>query len=266
MGNVAELVDLVDGASGVSGASGASGACGANVSNGGDGGDVQQRPRAVIIDDGSQARETFHLAYPKLNVVGAYPNVVAYLARPNTTENDVDLVVLDLHLATEYGNSTELQGPAAIREIAKTGIPICLYTDERRVLVLAQCFAAGASGLVRKCGSLVDNQRDFLRVAGGDPVIPGSLVGLAELLTRRSRLPSLTQRQIEVLTARARGETWGALSRRLGISSKTAYDRLEAVMHKMYWYLNDAGISPHAAPADVERILGLAPGDLNEPI
>lgn len=222
-----------------------------------------RNPKVVIIDDGSQSRETFQLAYPALNVVGAYPNVEKFLAAPLT---DLDLIVLDLHLSTGYGNDGILQGPRAIKELMAYDIPICLYTDERRVLVLAQCFSAGATGLVRKCGTLQDNQRDFLTVVGGTPVIPGSLVGLAETLARRRRLPSLTDKQVAVLAARARGETWDGLARRLGISTTTASDRLAAVMQKMYWYLNDIGLSPGAPPADVERVLGLAPGDLNEPL
>jgi DNA-binding NarL/FixJ family response regulator len=200
------------------------------------------------------------LAYPALDVVATFASVEALLAaRPVT-----DLIVLDLLLSTTLGDPGILQGPKAIIELVRQGYRVSLYTDERRLLVLAHCLSAGASGLVRKSDSLAHNQEAFLRLASGETVVPPSLVGLAELLSRRNRLPELTERQIEVLSARARGETWEALSRRLHISPKTAYDRLEAVMAKMVWYLGEAGLEPDASPADIERALGLAPGDLNE--
>lgn len=174
-----------------------------------------------------------------------------------------NLVILDLHLTTQWTEREVLQGPLAIKELSGLGYRVCLYTNERRLLVIAQCLAAGAIGLVRKCDSMVANQQAFIRLADGETVVPGSLVGLAELLSRRERLPELTKRQREVLSARARGETWEALGRRLNISAKTAYDHLEAVMNKMVWYLGDVGLSTDASPADIERALGLAPGDLN---
>lgn len=33
------------------------------------------KPGVIVIDDDSQTRDTFHLAYPKLTVIGVYPNV-----------------------------------------------------------------------------------------------------------------------------------------------------------------------------------------------
>jgi DNA-binding CsgD family transcriptional regulator len=90
------------------------------------------------------------------------------------------------------------------------------------------------------------------------------MVGLAKLLARRCYLPELTERQIEVLNARARGEGWKLLARRLNISEKTAQGHLEAVMVKMVLHLQHAGLDPYASPADVERALGLAPGDLDD--
>jgi len=223
-------------------------------------GSLSHRPHVAVIDDASQTRETFNVAYPSLDMVWFYPSVDAFL----TDKPAVDLVVLDLMLSTNM-EETVLQGPRAIQLLTDVGYRVCVYTDERRMLVLARCFAAGAAGLVRKAGSLSDNQAGFLAVAAGQTVLPRSMVGLAELLTRRKALPSLTTRQTEVLAARARGEAWETLGRRLGISAKTAQGHLDAVMEKMMLYLRETGLSPSASAADVERALGLAPGDLNDP-
>lgn len=174
-------------------------------------------------------------------------------------------MVLDLMLSTSMHARGVQQGPPAIEKLRKTGYLVCLYTDERRLLVLARCLAAGATGLARKSDSLSANQETFVRVAAGHTVVARSMVGLASLLNRRGALPGLTPRQTQVLNARARGEPWAVLARRLGISSKTAYDRLEAVSQKMVLYLQDVGLDANASPADVERVLGLAPGDLMDP-
>ncbi|MEA5116032.1 MAG: LuxR C-terminal-related transcriptional regulator, partial [Propionicimonas sp.] len=82
------------------------------------------------------------------------------------------------------------------------------------------------------------------------------------LLLRHGAVPRLTRRQLQVLHARARGEAWRVLADRLGISAKTAYDRLEAVMAKLAWHLRFIGLDDHSSPADIEHALGLAPGDL----
>jgi DNA-binding NarL/FixJ family response regulator len=173
------------------------------------------------------------------------------------------LVALDLMLNTTLADNSALQGTRAIRELTDRGYRVCLYTDERRILVIAQCLSAGAIGVVRKCDPLPQSQQAFQQVAAGETCIPSSMVGLAELLSRRNQIPELTERQRAVLSARSRGETWEAIARRLNIKPKTAYDHLEAVMRKMVWYFNDAGLDGDAAPADVERALGLAPGDLD---
>jgi len=216
------------------------------------------RVAVAVIDDSSQTRETFGIAYPALDVVGAYATVEACLeARP-----DVALVVLDLLLATGLDPHRVQQGPAAIRALTQAGYRVCLYTDERRPLVLVTCVASGASGLVQKSDSIAANQDAFIRIAEGYTVIPDSMTVVAELLRKRGHLPELTDRQIQVLHGRARGESWKLIGQKIGISPKTAYDHMELVMRKMVLLLQDVGLPAGSSPADVERALGLAPGDL----
>lgn len=219
---------------------------------------VGDRVDTAVVDDGSQTRETFPLAYPRLRVVGAYAGVEELLAEAPPAA----LVALDLHLSTSLDARGTLQGPPAIRALVAQGYRVCLYTDERRLLVLATCLAAGATGLVRKSDPLALNQDAFLQVARGGVVLPQSLAGLAELLHFRGQLPDLTPRQRQVLQGRARGEPWKLLARRLGITPKTGYDRMEAVLEKMMLHLRAAELGSNYSPADIERALGLAPGDL----
>jgi len=223
--------------------------------------DATALPVVAVVDDAALVRDLFQTAFPRLEVADAYASVDELLtARPR-----VDLVVLDLLLSTSLQERGVLQGPAAIRALTREGYRICLYSDERRPLVLAHCLAEGASGFAHKSDDLATTEDAFVRVARGETVIARTLVGLAEVLSRRGRLPALTARQAEVLAARARGERWESLARRLQISPATATDHLQNVMTKMVWYLQDVGLDPDASPADVERALGLAPGDLLDP-
>ncbi|MDR0591786.1 MAG: hypothetical protein LBG60_00720 [Bifidobacteriaceae bacterium] len=218
------------------------------------------RPAVALVDDETLTRATFGVAYPALRVAGAYATVSALLA----DQPPVDLVVLDLHLSRSPDEKA-IQGPRAITMLASAGYRVCLHTDEQRNLVLAQCFAAGAIGLVRKSDSLADNSEAFIRAARGELVVPSTMLELAQVLNHRRRLPELTERQTEVLNARARGVPWGTLARQLGISRDTAEGHLKAVNAKMARFLAEARIDPALAPADIERALGLAPGDLNNP-
>jgi FixJ family two-component response regulator len=85
------------------------------------------------------------------------------------------------------------------------------------------------------------------------------------MLNRRGKLPDLTSRQVEVLAARARGERWDSIAERLNIVTKTAEGHLKAVSTKMAWFLRDAMLDHDASAGDIERALGLSPGDLLDP-
>ncbi len=210
-----------------------------------------RRPCVVVIDDSTLAREAFGFVHRGLEVVGAWPTIEPLLdQRPIA-----DLVVLDLHLAVEDRPDTP-QGTRAIRAVRAAGYRICLYSDEGRPLVLAQCLQAGAQALVRKSAPRERAEADFVRAATGESVLPPSLLGIAELLERRGALPELTERQRQVLSARARGERWAAIAKRLFITERVAREHLQAVSNKMSDYLQDA------SPADLERMLGTGPGDL----
>jgi DNA-binding NarL/FixJ family response regulator len=218
-------------------------------------------PVVALIDDDSQTRLSFAMAFPELTVCGAWNEVEGFLrSRP-----PADLVILDLRLAPA-SRHLELQGPRAVAALVNVGYRVCVYTDGDRLLVLAQCFGAGAIGLVRKSDAIEGNRLAFELAASGQEVMPAGMAELANLLQRRRSYPELTQRQTEVLTARARGESFPSIAARLFITVPVARDHLAAAMRRVAIFLRQVELEPDASPADVERALGLAPGDLNEPM
>ncbi len=210
-------------------------------------------PTVVIVDCCTQVRASFQCCFPSLVVVGTFAAVEELL----DCGVRCDLVILDVgHDGAVDG---ALSGPPAIEALIALGYRVCVFSAERRVLMLARCLAAGATGLVGKSDSLVASEEAFVTVARGGIAIAAAMEEAWELVRRRGVPPQLTMRQRQVLHARARGESWQGLAARLGISAKTAYDRLECVRAKLTWFLQDAGLGPDASPADIEYALGLGP-------
>lgn len=212
---------------------------------------TQHRPRVLLVEDLAVMRHGFALCHPTLDVVGTFDSTEELL---DAGPLEADLIVLDLQLRTPDGN--QHQGTEAVEKVAELGIPICLYTSESRRLVLARCLRAGAQGVVHKQEPLDEATRAFHAVAAGATCVTGSLLGLAELLERSGDLPDLSPRQRQVLAARARGEKWDSIARRLYITPSVAREHMDAVNRKLADHLQSA------SPADLERALGLAPGDL----
>lgn len=209
------------------------------------------RPTAVVIDDATVIRESLPLLMTGLDVVGHYSGVEQMLAeRP-----EADMAILDLHLSNASQPDVR-QGIAAVRAVVAAGYRVCVYSQEERRFVLAACLAAGASGVVSKAESTAAAQEAFTAVASGEVVMPEPLIGLVEALVRRNNLTILSERQRQVVSGRARGFTYAELGEQLFLSESTL---------RGYW----AGVTEHvseylqqATPADIERALGIGPGDL----
>ncbi|KAA1418204.1 response regulator transcription factor [Mumia zhuanghuii] len=210
-------------------------------------------PRVAVIDDSTVIRGGFATVHPGLDVVATYASVEEFEAMPV----DCDVVVLDLLLRGPQGvASSTKQGRAAIRAVRDLGHPVCLYTDERRAIVLALCLRAGANGVVHKSDPPQVAVQAVDDIRHGQVAITQSLVGLTEILDRRGASLDLSPRQRQVISARARGRHWGDIATTLFITEDTAREHYRAACTKLRVYLQ------HASPGDIERAVGAAPGDV----
>ena len=213
----------------------------------------QPRVRALVVDDATVIRESMPALMPGIDFVGQYSRVEALLEdRPVA-----DVVVLDLHLVNSTQPSAR-QGVAAVRMLVDAGYRVCVYSQEERRFVLAACMAAGATGIVSKSAPTAEAQEAFVDAAAGRVVVPQAIIGLIEVLVRRKSLTILSQRQRQVLAGRARGLTYAELSTQLYLSESTL---------RGYWRDLTTNVSTHlqqTTPAEIERALGLGPGDLLE--
>jgi DNA-binding NarL/FixJ family response regulator len=207
--------------------------------------------RVCSIDDDTITRRAIAALLPQHDVVGAFPDVESFLAaRPVC-----DVVLLDLELGG-LGRADVRHGARGVAAVHEADYRILIYTGERRPHVLVGCLSNGAAGITHKAEPIEELAEAISRVALGEIVITTALTGLAELVQRRGGLPTLTQRQIEVLSARARGEAYKSIAARLYLSQKTIEDHMAEVARKFASYL-----TKHS-PSDLETMLGLGPGDL----
>lgn len=214
---------------------------------------MSPRTRVVVIDDSTVIRGGFATVHPELDVVATYASVEEFEADPVPC----DVVVLDLLLRGPQGAATRTkQGRVAIRAIRAMDLPVCLYTDERRAIVLALCLRAGAQGVVHKSDPPAVTVRAIEEVRAGTVVVTQSLIGLTELLDRRGAPLDLSPRQREVISARARGRHWSDVAASLFITEDTAREHYRAACGKLRDYLR------HTSAGDIEHAVGLAPGDV----
>jgi DNA-binding NarL/FixJ family response regulator len=214
----------------------------------------QHRVTAASVDDDTLIREGVARLLTGLDVVATFARVEALLdARPV-----VDVVLLDLSIPATLATSRfdTLQGLRGVAAVVGAGYRVLIYSNERRREVLAGCLAAGAHGVVHKSEPLAVIVEAARKVAGGEIVITTALTGLAEVVQRRGRMAVLSPRQLDVLRGRARGESFKSIGARLYIAPRTAEEYMSQVNRRFSEYLLD-----HSA-ADLERLLGVGPGDL----
>ncbi|MGL5825830.1 MAG: hypothetical protein ACRCYU_13630 [Nocardioides sp.] len=210
------------------------------------------RPRVALVEDIATLRLALPLLLPGLDIIIAVERVEQLLTHHRV---EVDVVILDLHL-TNHSQPDAVQGLEAVRQVVEAGYLTCLYTQEERRLVLAACVAAGARGLIAKSTPPEAVDRAVHRVLDGEVVMPTQLIGMAEVLARRGTLTILSPRQRELLTSRARGLTYAEIAKTMHIGEATARGYWQDLSQEVAQYLRET------TPGDIERALGLAPGDL----
>jgi DNA-binding NarL/FixJ family response regulator len=128
-----------------------------------------------------------------------------------------------------------LTGIEVAREAAESSprTTFVFYTAFGDRALLADALEVGARGFVLKEAPLSDLVRAIERVVAGDayvdPVLAGVLVGSATT----DRVPTLTQREREVLRLLADGNANEAIASELGISAETVRTHIRKAMAKL---------------------------------
>ena len=195
------------------------------------------RLRVVIADDHAVVREGIRIVLeeiPGLEVVAEAADGDAALKL--TQQHEPDVVVLDVTMPGKTG----LEVAKELRDAGqKVRILILSMQDDPEYVL--QAVRAGADGYVLKDVAPAELRRAIASVSQGREFFTERIthqlsVGLrAELESeqKRSRVESLTAREVEVLLQIANGRTNREIGEELGISPRTVETHRERVMTKL---------------------------------
>jgi DNA-binding NarL/FixJ family response regulator len=193
--------------------------------------------RVVIADDHAVVRQGIRGVLEEIDgveVVAEAGNGVEALALTET--HRPDLVVLDVSMPGKTG----IEVARALRD-AGTGVRVLLLSMHDEPEYVLEAVRAGADGYVLKDVSPSELRAAVTAVHEGREYFSARVtqqlsVGLRQELEqeqRRSRLDSLTPREVEVLVLVAQGKTNRGIAEQLGISPRTVETHRERVMGKL---------------------------------
>jgi len=177
----------------------------------------------LVADDHPVVRaglEGMLATQPDFELVASVADGAQALAR--IRERAPDVALLDLRMP-------EIDGLALIEELGGTTTRLLVLTTYENDADISSCLAAGAAGYLLK-----DTPRNELfdairRAARGERVLSPRI---AERMRRRNA-DALSARELEVLSAAARGEPNRAIAKRLFISEATVKTHLLHIYNKL---------------------------------
>jgi DNA-binding NarL/FixJ family response regulator len=113
------------------------------------------------------------------------------------------------------------------------GTAVVFYTAYGDRALLSEALDAGARGFVLKEAPLADLVRAVERVAAGETYVDPVLAGVLVSAQMQAKLPSLTQREREVLRLLADGHSNEEIGKRLFISPETVRTHVRKAMTKL---------------------------------
>lgn len=198
---------------------------------------VSEAIRVIIADDHAVVRQGIRTVLEEvdgLDVVAEAADGDEALAL--ATEHEPDVVVLDVTMPGKNG----LEVAKELRDEG-TGVGVLILSMHDDPEYVLQAVRAGADGYVLKDMAPSELRAAVTAVFEGREYFSARVthqlsVGLRKELEeeqRRSRLDSLTPREVEVLVLVAQGHTNRSIAEELGISPRTVETHRERVMAKL---------------------------------
>ncbi|PSL57155.1 LuxR family two component transcriptional regulator [Saccharothrix carnea] len=162
-----------------------------------------------------------------VEVVATVGSVADALAE--TRRHRPDVVLLDRRLP-------DGDGLDAIAGFAEWDARVLVLTGEATVSVAARAAQSGAAGLVLKSARLEELTDAVLRVAAGEVVFDGGLLGgVLDKLTGRGDAGrvALTGRERETLLLMAEGASTEEIGERMGVARNTVRNHVQRVLEKL---------------------------------
>jgi len=193
--------------------------------------------RVIIADDHAVVRQGIRAVLEEvegLEVVAEAGDGIEALSL--TEEHRPDVVVLDVTMPGKTGLEVAME----LRD-AGTGVRVLILSMHDEPEYVLEAVRAGADGYVLKDVAPAELRAAITAIHEGREYFSGRVthqlsVGLRKELEeeqQRSRIDSLTPREIEVLIQVARGHTNRGIAEELGISPRTVETHRERVMAKL---------------------------------
>lgn len=151
-------------------------------------------------------------------VVAISDSVTAFLE----SDREVDVVLLDLALNDDSDVGANVE---ALRTL---GLPVLLFTQERRPNIVSRAFRAGAAGIVGKHEPLEALADAVTQVAAGQPLLNAEWASIID----GERVLELAPREAEAVRLYAAGLPVKSVARRMGLSQETVKEYLMRVRRK----------------------------------
>jgi len=190
--------------------------------------DVPQRITCLVADDHPAMVEAIcdTLEEDGIEIVGRAVDGEEALSKIETRKPDV--AVIDLRMPRVSGIETA-------RRIgrASPGTGVVLYTAYGDRALLTEAIDAGARGFVLKEAPLADLVRAVRLVAEGGTYVDPVLAGALATASVGAQLPTLTQRERDVLRLLADGHSNDEIGKELFISPETVRTHVRKAMAKL---------------------------------
>jgi DNA-binding NarL/FixJ family response regulator len=190
--------------------------------------------RVMVVDDhpmwrDSVARDLTEAGYEVVAAVGEGEQAVrlAPTARP-------EIVVLDLHLPDLSG--VEVIGRLLARDDTLRVLVLSASGEHQDVL---DAVKAGAAGYLVKSADRDEFLDAVARIAAGDPVFTSGLAALVlgeyrRLARTPAEVPSLTERETEILRLVAKGMSYRLIATTLVLSHRTVQNHVRNTLTKLH--------------------------------
>jgi DNA-binding NarL/FixJ family response regulator len=188
-----------------------------------------KEPTTVIVADDHPAMLTAVtdvLTYAGINVVGQARNGEEALAKIETRRPMV--AIIDVRMP-------KLSGVELARQLARSApeTAVVFYTAYGDRALVTEALDVGVRGFVLKEAPLSDVVRAVELVAGGGTYVDPVLAGVLAAATVTLALPSLTQRERDVLRLLSDGHSNEEIGKRLFISPETVRTHVRKAMNKL---------------------------------